>query len=153
MEKTLVIIKPSAIRRDLIGEIIHRFERKGLQLSGLKMMQLDNKLLDEHYQHLKDRSFFQRIKNSMMQTPVIVCCWKGIDSVQVARTMTGCTNGRNAAMGTIRGDYSVSIQENIVHTSDSVENAQIEIKRFFNEDEIFEFDQLQSDVLYACDEI
>ena len=152
MEKTLIFIKPPAINRDFIGEIIHRFERKGLQLSGMKMMKLNDKLLNEHYEHLKEKPFFQRIKDSMMQSPVIVCCWKGIDSVQVARTMTGCTNGRNAAMGTIRGDYSVSIQENIIHTSDSVENAQLEIKRFFKEDEIFEFDQLSSDLLYANDE-
>lgn len=152
MEKTLIIIKPCAIRRDLIGEIIHRFERKGLQLSGLKMMQLDDKILDEHYAHLRERSFFQRIKDSMMLTPVIVCCWKGIDSVKVARVMAGCTNGREAAMGTIRGDYSVSIQENILHTSDTVENAKIEIARFFREEEIFEFDQLCSSVLYANDE-
>ena len=89
MEQTLIIIKPSAIRRDLIGELIHRFERKGLQLCGIKMMQLDDKILDEHYSHLADRPYFQRIKNSMMKTPVIICVWKGIDSV------TYCTrNGR-----------------------------------------------------------
>ena len=152
MEKTLIIIKPCAIRRDLIGEIIHRFERKGLQLSGLKMMQLDEKILDEHYAHLNEKPFFTRIKDSMMLTPVVVCCWKGIDSVHVAHVMSGCTNGREATMGTIRGDYSVSIQENIIHTSDSVENAKIEIDRFFSKDEIFEFDQLCPTVLYANDE-
>lgn len=152
MEKTLVIIKPCAIRRDLIGEIIHRFELKGLQICGLKMMQLDDRILDEHYAHLSELSFFQRIKNSMMKTPVIVCCWKGVDSVHIVRIMAGATNGREAALGTIRGDYSVSIQENIVHTSDTVENAKIEIARFFKEDEIFEFDQLSSSVLYATDE-
>ena len=152
MEKTLVIIKPSAIRRDLIGEIIHRFEMKGLQLCGIKMMQLDDTILDEHYAHLTERPFFQRIKDSMMKTPVIVSVWKSIDCVQVAREMAGCTNGREAARGTIRGDYSVSIQENIVHTSDTVENAKIEITRFFKEDEVYEFNQLNSSVLYACDE-
>ena len=152
MEKTLVIIKPSAIRRDLIGEIIHRFEMKGLQLCGIKMMQLDDTILNEHYAHLTERPFFQRIKDSMMKTPVIVSVWKSIDCVQVAREMAGCTNGREAARGTIRGDYSVSIQENIVHTSDTVENAKIEIIRFFKEDEIYEFNQLNSSVLYACDE-
>ena len=152
MEKTLVIIKPSAIRRDLIGEIIHRFEMKGLQLCGIKMMQLDDTILNEHYAHLIERPFFQRIKDSMMKTPVIVSVWKSIDCVQVAREMAGCTNGREAARGTIRGDYSVSIQENIVHTSDTVENAKIEIIRFFKEDEIYEFNQLNSSVLYACDE-
>jgi nucleoside-diphosphate kinase len=151
MEKTLVIIKPCAIRRDLIGEIIHRFEMKGLQLCGIKMIQLDDTILNEHYAHLTERPFFQRIKDSMMKTPVIVSVWKSIDCVQVAREMAGCTNGREAARGTIRGDYSVSIQENIVHTSDTVENAKIEIIRFFKEDEIYEFNQLNSSVLYACD--
>jgi len=152
MEKTLIIIKPSAIRRDLIGELIHRFERKGLQLCGIKMMQLDDKILDEHYSHLADRPYFQRIKNSMMKTPVIICVWKGIDSVHIARVMAGPTNGREAPQGTIRGDYSVSMQENIIHTSDTVENAMIEIERFFQPEEIFEFAQLSSSVLYACDE-
>ena len=152
MEKTLIIIKPGAIRRDLVGELIHRFERKGLQLSGIKMMQLDDKILDEHYSHLAGRPYFQRIKNSMMKTPVILCIWKGIDSVHIARVMTGPTNGREAPQGTIRGDYSVSMQENILHTSDSVENAKIEIARFFKPEEIFEFDQQSSSVLYACDE-
>ena len=152
MEKTLVIIKPSAIRRNLTGEIIHRFERKGLQISGIKMMLLDDKILDEHYGHLKNKPFFQRIKNSMMSSPVVVCCLKSVDCVHIVHTMAGCTNGREAAMGTIRGDYSVSIQENIIHTSDTVENAKIEIARFFKEEEIFEFDQLSPDVLYANDE-
>lgn len=152
MEKTLIIIKPCAIRRDLIGEIIHRFEMKGLQLSGIKMMQLDDEILDEHYAHLHEKPFFQRIKNSMMKTPVVVCCWKGVEAVAIAHKMAGSTNGRDAAMGTIRGDYSVSIQENIIHTSDSKENAIIEIDRFFKRNEIFEFDQLSSSVLYANDE-
>lgn len=153
MEQTFIIIKPCAIRRDLIGEIIHRFEMKGLQMCGIKMMQLDDKILDEHYAHLKERSYFQRIKNSMMKTPVIVSVWKSIDCVQIAREMAGCTNGREAARGTIRGDYSVSIQENIIHTSDSVENAKVEIARFFKEDEIFDFNQLSNSVLYAENEV
>ena len=117
MEKTLIILKPCAIRRDLIGEIIHRFEMKGMQLCGIKMMQLDDKILNEHYAHLADRPYFQRIKNSMMKTPVIVSVWKGVDIVEIAHHMAGATNGREAAQGTIRGDYSVSIQENIVHNS------------------------------------
>ena len=152
MEKTLIIIKPCAIRRDLIGEVIHRFEQKGLQLSGIKMMQLNDTILDEHYAHLTQKPYFQRIKDSMMITPVIVCCWKGVDCVQIVHKMAGATNGREAAQGTIRGDYSVSIQENIIHTSDTIENAKLEIARFFGENELFEFDQLCSTVLYASDE-
>lgn len=153
MEKTLIILKPCAIRRDLIGEIIHRFEMKGMQLCGIKMMQLDDKILNEHYAHLADRPYFQRIKNSMMKTPVIISVWKGVDVVEIAHHMAGATNGREAAQGTIRGDYSVSIQENIVHTSDTVENAKTEIARFFRPEEVFDFKQLSNSVLYAENEI
>jgi len=153
MEQTFIIIKPCAIRRDLIGEIIHRFEMKGMQLCAIKMIQLDDKILDEHYAHLVDRPYFQRIKNSMMKTPVVISVWKGVDIVEIAHHMAGTTNGRMAAPGTIRGDYSVSIQENIVHTSDTVENAKLEIARFFKEDEIFDFNQLSNSVLYADNEV
>lgn len=152
MEKTLIIIKPCAIRRDLIGEIIHRFEMKGLQMCGVKMMQLNDAILDEHYAHLIQLPYFQRIKNSMMKTPVVVSVWKGVDAVEIAHHMAGATNGRLAAPGTIRGDYSVSIQENIVHTSDTIENAVNEINRFFKVDEVFDFDQLSHNVLYAENE-
>lgn len=153
MEKTLVIIKPGAIQRGLIGEVIHRFERKGLQLCGMKMMQLTDEILAEHYSHLAQRSFFKRIKDAMMITPVIVCCWKGIDAVHIVHAMAGKTNGREAALGTIRGDFSVSVQENIIHTSDSLENAAIELARFFSEAEIFSFEQNSLNFLYANDEI
>ena len=152
MEKTLVIIKPCAIQRGLIGEVIHRFERKGLQLCGMKMIQLSEEILIEHYAHLAERPFFKRIKDSMMITPVVVCCWKGIEAVQIVHEMAGKTNGRDAAIGTIRGDFSVSVQENIIHTSDTVINAEVELARFFNEDEIFEFDQHSLNFLYANDE-
>ncbi|MGC3977299.1 MAG: nucleoside-diphosphate kinase [Paludibacteraceae bacterium] len=153
MEKTLVILKPSAIQRSLIGEVIKRFEQKGLRLAGIKMMQLTEEIVDEHYAHLAERPFFQRIKDSMMIMPVIVTCWEGIDAINVVRNMTGTTNGRNATPGTIRGDFSVSTQENIVHTSDSVENAVVELNRLFCDDEIFNYNQVMINFLYANDEI
>jgi len=153
MEKTLVIIKPGAIQRGLIGEVIHRFERKGLQLCGIKMIQLTDEILAEHYAHLVQRPFFKRIKDAMMITPVIVCCWKGLEAVKIVHDMAGKTNGREAAFGTIRGDFSMSVQENIVHTSDSVENAKEELARFFTDSEIFEFGQAGLSALYANDEI
>lgn len=152
MEKTLVILKPCALQRSLIGEVISRFEKKGLKLAGMKMIQLTDEILNEHYAHLAERSFFQRLKDAMAITPVIVCCWEGIDAVHVVRTMTGVTNGRNAAPGTIRGDYSMSGQENIVHASDSPENASIELARFFKDDEIFDYTWLQTPSVYANDE-
>lgn len=152
MEKTLVIIKPGAIQRELIGEVITRFERKGLQLCGIKMIQLTNEILNEHYAHLAQKSFFQRVKDGMMISPVIVCCFKGIDAVQIVRQMAGKTNGREAVQGTIRGDFSVSVQENIVHTSDSLENAAVELNRFFQPNEIFEYKRNNLEFIYANDE-
>lgn len=153
MEKTLVIIKPCAVQRGLIGEIIHRFERKGLQMSGMKMMQLTDEILFEHYAHLVDKPYFKRIKDSMMITPVIVCCWEGLDAVRIVHVMAGKTNGREAAFGTIRGDFSMSVQENIIHTSDSVEHAKEELARFFEEKELFEFEHLALNYIYAPDEL
>lgn len=152
MERTLVILKPCTIQRGLIGEIITRFERKGLILAGMKMTWLTDEILSEHYAHLKDRPFFQRVKDAMAICPVIVCCWKGVDAINVVRTLAGATNGRNAAPGTIRGDYSMSVQENIVHASDSPETAAIELKRFFNDDELFEYVPKNLLSLYANDE-
>lgn len=152
MERTLVILKPSTVIRGLIGEVITRFERKGLHLVGMKMIQLSDEILNEHYANLSQKSFFQRVKDSMKIAPVIVCCWEGVDAVQVVRNMAGVTNGRNAAQGSIRGDFSVSTQENIIHASDSVENGIVEVKRFFREEELFEYKTPILNFLYANDE-
>jgi len=152
MQKTLVILKPCTLQRGLIGEITNRFERKGLRLAGMKMMQLTDDILSEHYAHLSAKPFFQRVKDSMMAAPVIVCCYEGVDAVQTVRNMAGATNGRLALPGTIRGDYSMSFQENIVHTSDSPENAEVELKRFFKPEEIFDYKQATFESLYANDE-
>lgn len=139
MEKTLVILKPSAIQRGLIGEVISRFERKGLQLAGMKMVWLTDEVLSAHYAHLKDKPFFQRVKDSMSYMPVIVCCWQGVEAVRVVRALTGTTNGRDAAPGTVRGDFCVSVQENIIHSSDSPQTAAVELKRFFADSEIYDY--------------
>ena len=152
MEKTLVILKPCTIQRNLVGEILNRFERKGLRLAGIKMMQLTDEVLSEHYAHLSDKPFFQRVKDSMMVCPVIVCCYEGVAAIQTVRTLAGPTNGRKAAPGTIRGDYSMSFQENIVHASDSAEAAEVELKRFFKPEEIFDYNQATFGFLYANDE-
>ena len=153
MEQTLVIIKPSAIHRGLIGYIITRFQRKGLIITGMKMMQLDETILREHYAHLVDRPFFPSLLESMMATPVIVMCIEGKDAVEVVRLMTGATNGRKALPGTIRGDFSMSGQENIIHASDSVENGQIELARFFKPEEIFNYRPSNIRFFYAPDEM
>lgn len=152
MEKSLIIIKPSGVQRSLVGPVIERFQRKGLQINGMKMMQLDEKILREHYAHLVDRPFFPNILKSMMAAPVIVMVVSGKDAVSVIRQMVGVTNGRLAAPGTIRGDFSMSGQENIIHASDSPENAAVEIARFFASEEIFDYPLAGSSFVYSPDE-
>lgn len=153
MEKTLIILKPSTIQRGLIGKVIDRFQQKGLTVAGIKMMQLDEKILREHYAHLVDRPFFPSLLRSMMATPVIVMCLEGKDVVAVVRAMTGATNSRVAAPGTIRGDFGMSGQENIIHASDSVDNATIEINRFFSPNEIFNYMPVTTPAIYSPDEL
>ncbi|MDR0865282.1 MAG: nucleoside-diphosphate kinase [Candidatus Symbiothrix sp.] len=153
MERTLIILKPCTVQRGLIGEIISHFEKKGLILAGMKMAWLTDEILSEHYAHLKEKPFFQRVKDAMRNCPVVLCCWEGVDAVHVVRAMTGSTNGRNALPGTIRGDYSMSMQENIVHASDSPENAAIELKRFFDDKELYTYNPTLLPNLYANDEV
>lgn len=153
MEQTFIILKPSTIQRGLVGQVIDRFQKKGLFIAGIKMMRLDEKILREHYAHLVDRPFFPDLLKSMMATPVIVMCLRGKDAVEVVRSMTGATNCRKAAPGTIRGDFGMSGQENIIHASDSVDNAIIEINRFFRPEEIFDYSPLTISATYSPDEI
>lgn len=153
MEKTLVILKPSCLQRGLVGEVTKRFEQKGLRLCGMKMCQLTDEQMSQHYAQHAGKPFFQQLKDAMMVTPVIVCCYEGVEAVEVVRQMAGVTNGRKAQPGTIRGDFSMSFQENIVHTSDSIETAKIELQRFFKEDEIFDYPQPHFSFLYASDEL
>lgn len=152
METTLVIIKPSGVQRALCGEIISRFERKGMIIAGMKMMQLDERILREHYAHLVDRPFFPSLISSMTATPVIMLAVKGVHAVEVVRAMTGATNARKAVSGTIRGDFGMSGQENIVHASDSPENAAIEIARFFAPGEVFDYTPLTYSAIYCSDD-
>ncbi|MBO7172621.1 MAG: nucleoside-diphosphate kinase, partial [Bacteroidaceae bacterium] len=114
MERTLVLLKPSTIERALVGEIVNRFEKKGLRIVGMKMMQLTDEILAQHYAHLVKKPFFPILKASMMKTPVIAMCLEGVDAIAVVRYITGYTNGRKADPGTIRGDYCMSNQQNIV---------------------------------------
>lgn len=152
MQITLVILKPSAVQRAIMGKVISRFEDKGLQVVGMKMVTLSDSLLEEHYAHLTHKPFFGRIKDSMQVSPVVVMALKGVDAIEVVRKITGITNGREAEPGTIRGDMSMSVQENIVHASDSPETAEIELKRFFSGNEIFNYPQLILGNVYANDE-
>lgn len=151
-EKVLVLIKPDALQRNLLGEIISRFERKGLKIAGMKMMQLQDVLLEEHYSHHKDKPFFAGLRNFMKSAPVVALMLEGLDAVSAVRTLCGPTSGRKAPPGTIRGDFSLSTQANIVHASESVEIADKEVWRFFNTDEIFEYKKVDFGLFYAEDE-
>lgn len=152
MERTLVIIKPGAVQRGLIGDVISRFEKKGLKLVAMKMYRMTKEKCAEHYAHLLERPFYPEVEASMMRGPVILCCWEGFEAVEVVRAMTGVTNSRKAAPGTIRGDFGMSGQENIIHTSDSPENAVIELNRFFCPEDYFESETLLEDFIYAQNE-
>lgn len=152
MEQTLVILKPSCVARGLMGEVIGRIEKRGITIIAMKMMQLDEEILRDHYSHLVDKPFFPGLANSMMATPVVCMVLKGVDIVSVFREMVGATNGRKAAPGTLRGDLCMSNQANIIHASDSVENAKIEIARFFKPEEICDYTPQNISFIYAADE-
>lgn len=152
-ERTLVLLKPCTVQRALVGEITSIFEKKGLRIVGMKMMQLNETILKEHYAHLVEKPFFPILRDSMMATPVIALALEGIDAIEVVRQMAGATNGRKAASGTIRGDYSMSGQQNIVHASDGPETAAAELKRFFKDEELFSYEISNLLSYYAKDEI
>lgn len=153
MERTLVILKPDCLQRNLLGEIVHRFERKGLKIVGMKMSAISDAKVEEHYSHHKEKPFFPVLKSFMQSAPVVMVVLEGLESVETVRFITGETKGRTADAGTIRGDFAMSVQANIVHASDSVENAVAEIKRFFNDDEIFEYQKADQGLVYSPDEI
>ena len=148
-EKSLIIIKPDAVQRNLIGEIITRIERKGLKIVGIKMISIDDAILDEHYAHIKDKPFFPGIRDFMKSSPVVVMAIEGINTVSSLRLLVGPTKAWEATAGTIRGDFSLSTQSNIVHASDSVENGEIEVDRFFDLPELFNYKKIDTDFIYA----
>lgn len=151
-EKTLVLVKPDAIQRGLIGEIVGRFERKGLKLAGIKMMSLDDELLKNHYSHIADKPFFPSLAKFMKSSPVIAMAWEGLEVVTAVRLLCGITKARTAEAGSIRGDLAMSVSCNVVHASDSVENAQKEVERFFKDDELHEYTKAEYEHVYAEDE-
>lgn len=153
MERTLILIKPDAIGRGLAGNIITRFEQKGLKIAGIKFLKLTDALLNEHYSHLADKPFFGGTKRFMQSTPVIAVCLEGLDCVDTARRLCGITKAREAAPGTIRGDWAMSIQANLVHASDSIDTARAEVPRFFTDAELFEYESSLTSSIYSEDEL
>ena len=152
MQRTVVLLKPDTLQRGLVGEIIHRFERKGLKIVGLKMMAVSDAILEEHYAHHKDKPFFDGLKKFMASAPVVCILVEGVDSIAVARKMAGATNSREAELGSIRGDFSMSTSANIIHVSDSEKSAKEEETRFFKGDEVFDWQSVVEPYLYSEDE-
>ena len=153
MQRTVVLLKPDALQRGLVGEIVTRLEKKGLKLVGAKMVIVSDSLLSEHYSHHKDKPFFASLKKFMMSAPLVCMLWEGVEAVELVRKMTGATNGRNADFGTIRGDLSISQSNNLIHVSDSVESAAAEEKRFFDKREIFDWKRLVDAAVYGEEEL
>ena len=139
METTLILLKPDAVERGLIGQVIARLEAKGLKISGLKMMELSEDTINEHYDFLMDKPFFPSIKAYMTRTPIVAIAASGKSAISTVRTLTGATNPQEAMPGSIRGDLGLTIDGNIVHASDSPETAEVELQRFFGGKDVFEY--------------
>ncbi len=152
LEKTVVLVKPDGVQRGLIGEVIHRFERKGLKLSAIKMISLSDAILDEWYAHHKDKAFFPGLKSYMKSYPVVAMLWEGLDSVATVRKMIGVTLARNAEPGTIRGDFAMSQQYNLIHASETPEIARKEEALIFMENEVFDWDKHDLNQIYTEEE-
>lgn len=142
IQQTLVLIKPDALQRELVGEVIGRFERKGLKIVAMKLAHLDEATLTEHYGHLKEKPFFPSLVQFMMQTPVVAMVLEGLDVIETVRVIVGATNPRVADAGTIRADLSMNVPSNMVHASDSVDAAKIEIARFFKPEEVLVYEKM-----------
>lgn len=151
-ERTLILIKPDAMQRSLFGEIVKRFEQKGLKIIGMKMMQLDREILRRHYAKHIDKPFFDSLSRSMSYSPVIAMVLAGINAIKTTRVIIGPTKGHEAPAGTIRGDMSISGQSNLVHASDPGEDPEAEIALFFSKDEIFPHKRIDWEVLYGEEE-
>ncbi len=148
IQRTLILLKPDALQRDLVGEIVHRFERKGLKIVGMKMIQLRDAVLDTHYAHIADKPFYTDVKQFMMSSPVIAMVLEGVESVAAVRLILGPTKAYEADAGSIRGDLAIAVASNLVHASDSVENAKAEIERFFDTSEIFQYSKITDQFFY-----
>lgn len=153
IERTFFILKPDTLNRAISGEIISRFEKKGLKIVGLKMVKLNDDILKEHYSHLVSKPFYPDLASFMKKSPVIMGVLEGRNAVELVRVMCGVTDANKATQGTIRGDYAISTARNVIHTSDSLETAKIEIARFFKSEELFDYNLNNSDYLYAPDEL
>lgn len=153
MERTVVLVKPDGVQRGLIGEIIRRFERKGLRLSGIKMVGLNDEILNKWYVHHKDKPFFPSLKDYMKSNPIVAMLWEGVEAVSAVRIMVGATKAREAEPGSIRGDFAMSQQYNLIHASENAEIAKKEEEIMFSKDEIFSSSKIIESFIYFKEEM
>ena len=147
MQTTLVLLKPDTVQRGLIGQIVSRFENKGLKIVGMKLMTLSDAIVAEHYDFLADKPFFPGIQAYMTSAPVVALAISGTNVIKTVRNLTGATNPAEALPGSIRGDFALTIDANIIHASDSEETAAVELKRFFNEGEITSYEKISDKIV------
>lgn len=138
-ERSLILLKPDCVQKSHCGEVIDRFEKAGFRVRGAKMIRLSDELLADHYSHVADKPFFPSIVAFMQSSPVVALVLEGEDAVAKVRAMLGPTNSKEAEPGTIRGDFGEDMMVNVCHASDSPENGEIEVKRFFRDDEVFAY--------------
>lgn len=138
-ERSLILLKPDSVKKALCGKVIARYEEAGFTIRGIKMMQLSDELLAEHYSHVADQPFFPNIVAFMQSAPVIAMILEADDVIAKVREMLGATNSKEAAAGTIRADFGEDMMTNVCHASDSPENGEVEVARFFDESEIFDY--------------
>nr|WP_010334741.1 nucleoside-diphosphate kinase [Bacillus mojavensis] len=148
MEKTFIMVKPDGVQRQLIGEILSRFERKGLQLAGAKLMRVTEQMAEKHYAEHQGKPFFGELVEFITSGPVFAMVWEGENVVEVTRQLIGKTNPKEASPGTIRGDFGMFVGKNIIHGSDSLESAEREIHIFFKDEELVSYQQLMTGWIY-----
>jgi nucleoside-diphosphate kinase len=148
MERTLVLVKPDGVQRALVGEVLSRFERRGLHLVGLKLLAVDRSLAERHYAEHRERPFFEAVIQFITSSPVVAMAWEGPNAVGLVRAMMGPTNPANAPSGTIRGDFGIDIGQNIIHGSDSPARAEEELALFFSDEELVSWERSGSDWIH-----
>ena len=152
MERTLIIAKPDAVQRGLVGEIIKRLEMKGLKLIGMKMASLDEAILQTHYEEHDGKAFYKGLEEFMKSSPVVLMAWEGYECIDSVRTIVGATNPRQASPGSIRGDLAIGVGRNLIHASDSKQSGEREVSIFFEADELFGYDKSEYLHLYESHE-
>ncbi|MGF1503849.1 MAG: nucleoside-diphosphate kinase [Chloroflexi bacterium] len=141
MERTLILVKPDGVQRGVVGEVISRFEKRGLRLCGLKMLHMSKELAERHYHEHEGKPFYEGLITYITSGPIVAMCWEGSDAIAIARRTMGATRPAEAEPGSIRGDYALEVGRNIVHGSDGPETAAFELDLYFTEDELIDWER------------